>query len=171
MPHFAEEIRPEAIEWVDRYLQLTPDVKRICDVALERLNLARRRTSPGNIAIEGAICLEALLSGEDSGDLTYKLKLRAALLLATDLEQRRAIQKTVGDFYKLRSRTVHGDVIKAGDAQLHTCAAKGLEICARVLRKIVERNEKPVPSDWELMGGVTQSDRDVVEAVSLTEKS
>ena len=51
----------DAIEWVERYIHLTPEVKSQCDIAIDRLNLARRRLSPGNKAIEGAICLEALI--------------------------------------------------------------------------------------------------------------
>jgi hypothetical protein len=150
----AKNIDADAIAWVDRYLQLDSGVKRVCDIALERLNLARRRISPGNKAIEGAICLEALLGDDTPHELVYKLKLRAALLLETELEKRRAIQKSVGEFYSLRSHTVHGRVNKTGDAQLQACADRGLEICARALRIIVQRNEKPVPSDWELIGGV-----------------
>jgi hypothetical protein len=40
-------------------------LRRLVDVALDRLNLARRR-SPGNQAIDSGICLESLL-GIDAG--------------------------------------------------------------------------------------------------------
>lgn len=162
----AKSIDADAVAWVDRYLQLDSGVKRVCDIALERLNLARRRISPGNKAIEGAVCLEALLGDEGSQDLTYKLKLRTALLLETDIEKRRAVKKTVGEFYELRSRTVHGRRASKQDAILHTkCAEEGLEICSRVLRKIVERNEMPVPSDWELAGGMISQVKSTTGAI------
>ena len=43
---------------------------------------------------------------------------------------------------------------RKGDA---TCAARGLDICAQVLRKIVSQNKKFVARDWELSGGEPQS--------------
>lgn len=145
------QVDDSAFAEVERYLLLSDDVRTICDVAIDRLNLARRRLSPGDQAIEGAICLEALLGDNDNQELTYKLKLRSALLLETTLENRRQVRKAVDRFYKLRSRTVHGRSHQGNDD--HQIAKEGLTICARVLRKIVERNEKPVPQDWELKGG------------------
>ena len=58
VPVLAEPIDAAIIEWVNRYTQLKPEVQRICDVALQRLNLARRRRLPGDQAIEGSICLD-----------------------------------------------------------------------------------------------------------------
>ena len=149
------EITADALQWVDKYLQLQPEVRNSCDVAIERLNLARRRQSPGNKAIEGAICLEALLGDESTQELAYKLRLRAALLLASKLEERREIVKAVNDFYTLRSKTVHGQIPRAKNMQRDVYRAnRGLEICAAALREIVQRNRKFVPQDWELSGGV-----------------
>jgi hypothetical protein len=148
------DINREALQWLNRYLELRGDIQAMCDVAIDRLNLARRRQSPGNKAIEGAVCLEALLGDDDERELTYKLGVRAALLLGTDLAERREIKKAVRDFYKLRSATVHGRSRKLNDASRDvTCAAKGVNICSRVLQEIARRNEKPVPGDWELSGG------------------
>ena len=149
---FSHNVDTDAIEWVKRYLRLAPEVIPQCDIAIERLNLARRRHSPGNQAIEGAICLEALLSGPDGRqEITYKLALRSALLLSTKFDERCKISDDVKKFYTLRSNTVHGKISKSeNDA---TCAARGLDICAQVLRKIVSLNKKFVPRDWELSGG------------------
>jgi len=80
------DVNDEAVEWVERYIRLEPQVKRVCDVAIDRLALARRRHYAGNKAIEGAICLEALLGDDSSQELTYRLRLRAALLLGKDFE-------------------------------------------------------------------------------------
>lgn len=140
-----------AIAEVERYLSLREDVQKICDVAIDRLNWARRRRSPGDKAIEGAICLEALLGDDDNQELTYKLRLRSALLLETTLENRKQVKKAVNDFYKLRSKTVHGHSEQTQDAD--RIAKEGLAICSRVLRRIIERNEIPAPQDWELKGG------------------
>lgn len=149
---FPIQIDQDAMSLVEKYLRLKPELQKMCDVAIDRLNLGRRRQSPGNKAIEGAICLESLLGDADSQELTYKLKLRTALLLETTLEKRRQIKSAVGAFYSLRSKTVHGR-LKEDPAHI-ACAAEGLDICSRVLRKIVDLNEKPKPADWELTGGI-----------------
>ncbi len=49
-------------------------------------------------------------------ELTYRLQLRAALLLGTTLSERKEIRKAVHDLYNLRSRVVHG---KRAGAQGH----------------------------------------------------
>lgn len=146
------EVNDEMVSWVERYLHLPTDVRKICDVAIERLTLARRRRHPGNQAIEGAICLEALLGNKTSQELTYRLRLRAALLLATTLDERREISNAVRDFYRLRSETVHGISVTI-DRETLDRARRGLEICAEALRVIVLMGKKYVPQDWELAGG------------------
>lgn len=153
----AIDVDSEAIEWVERYLSLSASLRPRCDVAIERLNLARRRGSAGNRAIEGGICLEALLGDNTNQEIAYRLKLRAALLLSTDFSERREISKAVNEFYTLRSKTVHGNLYETRSNQKDaSCAALGLDICARVLRKIVSLNEQFVPADWELAGGQPQ---------------
>lgn len=141
--------------WVEKYLRLKPEVRPLCDVAIERLNLGRRRNAPGDKAIEASICLEALLGDRDTQELTYKLALRAALLLGLNLEQKERIRRDVKQLYGLRSRTVHGRAANVKQAQEDaTCAANGLAICIDALRKIVELNERLTPSQWELQGGL-----------------
>jgi hypothetical protein len=151
-PH---EVSDEALEWVERYIQLKPDVKRVCDVAIERLALARRRNYPGNKAIEGAICLEALLLGDGGNqELTYRLRLRAALLLGRNLVERREISYAIRDFYDLRSKTVHGaSVLPNEEQRQNTVATRGISICADALRAIVKLNKKYIGEEWELSGG------------------
>jgi hypothetical protein len=155
---YSHAVDTDAIKWVERYISLVPEVKARCDIAIERLNLARRRYSPGNKAIEGAICLEALL-GDTNQEISYKLRLRSALLLSTEFEERLKILDAVKRFYNLRSNTVHGKASKskADDA---TCAARGLDICGQVLRKIVSLKKTFDSTDWEhweLSGGEPQS--------------
>jgi Apea-like HEPN len=135
-------------------LVLPPDIKTQCDIAIERLNLARRRLSIEDKTIDGAICLKALLGDGNKQEITYRLRLRAALLLSKDLKERREISKAVRDFYTLRSTAVHGDRSKLRDAEKNNaCAAQGLDICARALRAIVSLEKEYVAEDWELSGG------------------
>jgi hypothetical protein len=142
-----------AIDWVERYIDLESNLKRVCDVAIERLALARCRYYPGNKAIEGAICLEALLGDGGNQELTYRLRLRAALLLGKNLNERREISRAINDFYDLRSKTVHGRATSLDEAAENACVKRGIEICADALRAIVKLNRKYIPQDWELSGG------------------
>jgi hypothetical protein len=155
----------EALAWAERYLRIDEQLRPSVDVALDRLNLARRRRSPGDQAIDGSICLEALLlERDDSQELTHKLSLRAALLVGTTLSEREEIRKAVRAFYRLRSGVVHGRARRpednAPDAQ---CASRGLEICTQAVRAIVQRNARPDFATWELTGGSPPADAQVTE--------
>ena len=55
-----------------------------------------------------AVALEVLF-GLESGELTYKLSVRAAHFLGASGEERLAVYKSVGCLYKERSRIVHGN--------------------------------------------------------------
>jgi len=148
------KVDTEAIAWAERYFQMSGSLRRSIDVALDRLNLARRRRTPGDQAIDSGICLEALLGDESPQELAYKLRLRAALLLGTTLDERKKIRQVVRDLYELRSKVVHGRARWPTDAVSDAqCAARGLEICTQALRAIVRRNEQPDFAAWELMGG------------------
>jgi hypothetical protein len=64
------QVRPlkvddETLAWAERYLRMDETLRPSVAVALDRLNLARRRPSPGDRALDGGICLEVLL-GDDS---------------------------------------------------------------------------------------------------------
>jgi hypothetical protein len=148
------KVDDEAIDWAERYLRMGAPLRGKMDVALDRLNLARRRHSPGDQAIDGSICLEALLSDDSPQELTYKLQLRAALLLGATLPERCEIRQAVNDLYKLRSKVVHGRVRKPKEAMLDAQrASRGLEICTQAVRAIVQRNAPPDFPTWELTGG------------------
>src|SRR5579871_3843683 len=97
----------EAIDFVQRYFAVSCDISRKLDIATARLNLARRRNVIADQAIDGSICLEALL-GDDRFDLTYKLALRAALLVGQGIDDRLKIMETIKRFYRVRSAAVHG---------------------------------------------------------------
>ena len=144
----------EALAWAERYLRMGEPLRRSVDVALDRLNLARRRRSPGDQAIDSGICLEALLGDDSPQELTYKLRLRAALLLGATLPERPEIRRAVHDLYDLRSKVVHGRARKPNDTLPDArCAARGLEICTQAVRAIVQHNARPDFATWELTGG------------------
>jgi hypothetical protein len=103
LPIVSENVTDEMLDWVEKYLELPSEVANACDVPLARLNLARRRVGSGDKAIDGSVCLEALLSGRSRGELTHRLSVRVALLLERSLDERQKIAEKVRKFYALRS--------------------------------------------------------------------
>lgn len=80
-------------------------------IAVHRLNSAIIRLQVEDSLIDHMVALEAIF-GDNSdqlpGTLTYKLAMRAAAFLATDLVGRRAVVKTIREAQSLRSKVVHG---------------------------------------------------------------
>jgi hypothetical protein len=152
LPSHPANVTDEMLNWVETYLSLSPDVANACEIPIARLNLARRRIAPGDKAIDGSVCLEALLSGRGRGELTHRLSVRAALLLGRSLDERQKIAEDSRKFYKLRSDVVHGSSSKK-DAADHEIAREGLLLCLAVLRSVVTSAQVPEPELWELTGG------------------
>lgn len=152
LPRFPANLTEEALHWVEKYLQLPDEVKNACEIPLARLNFAERRVSPGDKAIDGSICLEALLSGRGGGELTHRLSVRVALLLGHSLGERQQIAKKVRQFYQLRSKMVHGSA-RENEANHHVVVKEGLSLCLAALREIVTHAQVPDPELWELTGG------------------
>jgi hypothetical protein len=146
----------EALAWAERYLRMDKKLRGSAAVALDRLNLARRRRSFGDQAIDCSICLEALLGDESPQELSYKLQLRAGLLLGSTLTERQEIRQAIKKLYALRSKVVHGSAREPKDALADAkWAAHGLEICTQAVRASVEGNTRPDFATWELMGDPT----------------
>jgi hypothetical protein len=111
-------------------------------LALTYFNASFGRKPRENQVIDLFICLEALLLQEND-ELTFRLATRAANLLGPDASERRRVFAEVKDFYNLRSKIVHGDVLKPRETQsaqnvdrlrelvrraLLCCVALGLEL-------------------------------------------
>ncbi|MBP1844739.1 hypothetical protein J2046_003006 [Rhizobium petrolearium] len=152
IPDFGKNLTEEAVAWVNRFVSLPTSVSAPCEVPLTRLNMARRRHSAGDKALDGCICLESLLSGDGRGDLTHRVSLRTALLLGKTLDERRNIVKSIKKFYELRSAVVHGGTEK-NSAKDCAVASEGLRLCLLAIQEIVLNGEVPNPSEWELSGG------------------
>jgi len=149
---FPVPLDADTLDWVKKVLALKGSVAKSCDLALSRLNLGRRRHGPGDKAIEGSICLEALLGGGELGDLGYKLRLRTALFLADELAEREKIATAIKEFYRLRGKFVHGEVGQPKQED-HRTAADGLSLCLQVIRAVVNAGLTPDPKSIELSGG------------------
>jgi len=91
---------------VRAYLALDADARGRIHLALDRFDRALRRHTPGDAAIELAISLDSLL-GDGQGELTWKLGLRSALLVAGTKSERVERRAVVEAIYELRSTVVH----------------------------------------------------------------
>ncbi|BBU69324.1 HEPN domain-containing protein [Fluviibacter phosphoraccumulans] len=95
---------------VGKYLSLEGNDKQRLKLALDRLNQGLRRFKPGDQAMEISIALETLLA--DGGtENTYKIGLRAAILLGGDGEAMLRNRAIVGGAYVMRSALVHSGAV------------------------------------------------------------
>jgi hypothetical protein len=79
-------------------------------IAVHRLNSAVERNGIEDSFIDHVIALEAVFGDADtlSSSLTYKVFMRATVFLASNLEERKSIVKTLKEGLKLRGKVMHG---------------------------------------------------------------
>lgn len=112
--------------------------------------LATSVTRQGRFALEDRI-LDVAMALErmyelDQGEVSYKLKTRAACYLESTTEARNRVFKEVNELYDLRSAVVHGSEKKRGTlGEEESTFEAGFEIARRTLFKLMR--EGP-PSDW-----------------------
>lgn len=141
----------ESREVVNRFLALGEPLRGKLRLALERLNQALRRRPNGDKALDLSIALEILLV-DGSGENTYKVGLRAALLLDAPLEEKIYARSITGGLYTLRSALVHDGVlppdvklVRFGKKPSYQVIADAAAVCSKVIRSILFRGEIP---DW-----------------------
>ncbi len=149
----AVELTDEHVAWVNRYLSLSGQTQKACSVAASRLNSARRRVDPVDCAIDLATAFEALISKKDeTSEISYRLRLRAALLLGASYDERVAVSKHFAELYSLRSKGIHG----AGPSDDLSSAQKtvtwGQKACQQLLLLVVEAGRLPDLRRLELTG-------------------
>lgn len=96
----------EAKKIHNHFSNLATNIQKKLFVPLDRLNKAIRRTDIVDKAIELGIAMDAVFL-EKEKELTYKLKLRAALLLGKNFLERKKIMGLFKILYDLRSKAVH----------------------------------------------------------------
>jgi hypothetical protein len=91
---------------------LTPTI----DLALRRWGDVTRRGRFDERLIDEWIALEALFTGGDSSETSYRSALRIAAYVSRSGDEARALYRDVKKSYGLRSRLVHGAHVK-GDVE------------------------------------------------------
>jgi hypothetical protein len=107
---------------VRTYLALDAGARGRIHLALDRFDRALRRHTPGDAAMELVICLDSLL-GDGEGELTWKVGLRSALIVAGTRSERFERRAVVEAIYRLRSKVVHTgrtptSIVKRGHGKL-----------------------------------------------------
>lgn len=145
----------------ERYLKfakLPQDVRDSLRVPIERVNQARRRKNLADKAIDLGVACEALLLNDEANkeQISFTLRLRAALLLGSSFEERQKLLNFFSSFYSCRSQAAHtGKLDKKikvsfrGKVEANQILAEGDEYCIRAINKIIDSGKFP---DWnELM--------------------
>jgi hypothetical protein len=139
---------------VQAYFQLKQSLRTRVRTAMERLQQAVKRFSPADRALEIAIALESLLTTA-SGEHTFKIALRAALLSAESTPDRLKNRHLVEAAYGLRSALTHSgnephDVTVKGTGKMRSSDVidEVAKIVAKVIRTILSKGGLP---DWDVL--------------------
>lgn len=99
-------------------------------------------------AIDLGIALEVLYLGgtgsEGLGELTFRLRIRAARFLGTDEADKKRLFNLVGDLYRLRSKAVHEGKLapdKPGGRSTKEMLSEGYAIAAETVRRFITDQE------------------------------
>ena len=116
-------------------------------LAGQRLLRAMRRVTPVDASIELGIALEVLYLKDSNGELSFRLKTRAARFLGTTEAERKDISTLVGDIYNLRSKAVHTGSVEQKPVHGRTVQQvlqEGFRLTAKTIRLFITSGEP----DW-----------------------
>lgn len=137
------DINPDAVAWVEKYLQVDEEPRKKLDRAIFRLNISRRRLNPMDQSLDAGICLEILL-GDGSENVSYKIRLRTARMLGNTYDDKKAVFSDVKNLYNARSKTAHGGTFLAKNSD---DVARGNVICTQLLQHMCEKKFIPNNDD------------------------
>lgn len=96
---------------VQLYIFFLNNTNNSLNIAIRRLNLAYLRESDEDAIIDLVIAIEALVTDNDHGEITYKVSTRTAFILSTLPDYPYTIAETqnaIKKLYAFRSKVVHG---------------------------------------------------------------
>jgi hypothetical protein len=154
---FQMEVQPEeydessARSLVEQFLAMRENDRRKLHIPLSRLNTALREPQAEDKALDLGIAVESLL-GPGHEEISYKIRIRGALLAGGNANDRRHTFYHLHRLYSLRSTVAHGDKLGPSvmvdgnqvttDAFLKECC----NICSRMIRETIKSG---FVSDWE----------------------
>lgn len=145
---FPEDACAVASSLFEAFCALPVELQARLRLAMQRLNRAMRRGIPVDAAIDLGIALEVLYLGgtgsEGLGELTFRLRIRAARFLGTDEADKKRLFNLVGDLYRLRSKAVHEGKLapdKPGGRSTKEMLSEGYSIAAETVRRFITDQE------------------------------
>lgn len=143
------EDHAKAREIVRRYRDLAPPVKDWVRIPLSRLNAALRRRSIVDSAIDLRIAMEALFLHDltdDRGELSFRLRIRAARFLGRDLDERKGLHALFRNLYTIGSMAVHTGGLPPSHegTETHALLEEGYSTVARAIEEVMLRGQ----IDW-----------------------
>ncbi len=145
------ELDGDAIEQARRlYAEPERDRYREHGLVISRLSEALSRT--GHYAYDDRI-LDVTIALEqmyelDQGEISFKLKMRAACFLESETEARKRVFKMVGELYKARSAIVHRRSKESSRASKRDAFETGFDVARASVIKLLR--EGP-PRNWNEM--------------------
>lgn len=113
--------------------------------ALERLNQAQRRLRPSDGAIDLSIAFETLLTPDKGPEISYRLRLRAALLCPP--QERRHVRQVLNRCYNVRSDLIHRGEASSQEKD-KAVVWESARICAHLIQCFLELGRDP---DWDVL--------------------
>jgi len=143
----------EAGKLVSEFIKLDDKTKSKIRVALDRLNLALRRSYLGDTAIDICIALESIVGGNETNEVTHKVTTRTVKLLGGNMASRMTNRDIVKAAYNYRSGMVHNGQEPKGEKSVNgvktsadNILAKAIVICADVIKIILRDGKIP---EWQ----------------------
>ncbi len=145
---------PEPVSGVERiyseWAALPEATREGLRIPLSRLNSALRRSSAIDQAIDLGVALEALfLESSENSELSFRLSVRAARFLRSELADRQELAQFVRRVYAVRSAAVHRGRIpeQIHGLTAHRALDRAASLAAEALRLVIAR-DKP---DWDAL--------------------
>lgn len=135
-----------ARELFGAFCELNAGLQTRLRLVMQRLNRAMRRVVPVDASIDLGIAFEGLFLAnmpDERGEMTFRLKTRAARFLADVEADRKGVFDLVGDLYGMRSRAVHtgavGQMIRGRPVQ--EILEEGYSLTADAIRRFITHGE------------------------------
>lgn len=152
--NFSSDYLHDAKQLYAEYVECPSAIRTRLHVPITRLTQAIGRTSLADKALDLGVAFESLLLSDlgKNEQLSLALRLRGARLLGQDLDNRVRLEKELFELYTCRSIAAHtgkiDDHIKINGVRtpMQDFLQTGVERCASMIRKIIEKGKFP---DWK----------------------
>ena len=126
---------------------LSPEVAQRLRVPVDRWLRSKTEGNPVDVFINLGTALEALYLGDGSstGEVRFRLAVRAAWHLGNDAQERILLRTEFAKIYDLRSKAAHTGSLKTTDASPEF-TARAQDLCRQSLTTIIRDGKFP---DWD----------------------